>query len=314
MKGLLKLVLVAGILLVGCQGAAEPEIAAVATATAEVVAEATETAAPPTATATATPLPTETSAPTATATLEPTQTPSPTATATAEPPTETPLPANESEEVSYNGVSFTLSPAVAGEVTVDESGRFGDLAFLLVAGEPCQSSLGRGDIALTSIVAEIPWYLEDPVQMIEEAIATGTAAAGLPMWGANKVVEAQLAPLSFQNGSGFRSVLAGAQNLYPITNETLLYRFYGLTADGRYWVSVCFPVDAVGLPAAPADKSEGLILPYEPPEGDTAAQDAYTLAYNKEVQTYLNTLDETAFTPQLSELDAVVQSLIIERD
>lgn len=318
MKKLQVVMLIGGLwLVVGCQAPAEPEVTAEATMVAAEVAVEPTLMTEATVAPTATDVP-ATAAPPASPTSAVTVTPKPTLTATATlTPTATATPAGPTA-VSYGGVSFTLPAAVMGgilgEVTIDESGRFGDVAFLLVAGEPCQSNMGRGAISVTSLAEEVPWYLEEPVQMITAALEEEAAAQGLPMWGANKIVESQVARVDFQNGSGFRSILVGAQDIYPVTNEVLLYQFYGLTDDGNYWVDVCFPINAAGLPADPLDETEGLELPFAPPDGSGEAQADYILSYNQAVQAYLDRLAEEAFTPLLSELDGMVETILVERE
>ena len=55
--------------------------------------------------------------------------------------------------------------------------------------------------------------------------------------------------LKFENGSGVRYLTMYGQGFAPINNHDLFYSFQGLTADGRYWVSVIMPVNHPSLQA-----------------------------------------------------------------
>ena len=72
---------------------------------------------------------------------------------------------------------------------------------------------------------------------------------------------AQAKPLSFKNGHGVRYLTQVLTDFGPISNEGLFYYFQGITADGQYFLSASFPVNAEFLPA------NGLPDAVTPPDG-----------------------------------------------
>lgn len=92
----------------------------------------------------------------------------------------------------------------------------------------------------------------------------------------------QIRYLDFADGAGVRFVTRYAMETSPTTNEMIFYTFQGLTSDGRYYISVFYPITAKDLP-------------------ETAV-----------VLTTLNFLNRQAssdFRPDLARLDNMVKSL-----
>lgn len=113
----------------------------------------------------------------------------------------------------------------------------------------------------------------------------------------------RIAYLDFQNGSGVRYLVAHANELTPLTNTNLYYAYQGLTSDGRYVVSAYLPVQHPGLPH---DVSEV-------PELD----DYQTFAerYPDYMEAWLQLIGGAGageFTPDVSSLDRLIQSMRIE--
>lgn len=113
------------------------------------------------------------------------------------------------------------------------------------------------------------------------------------------MMHAQTAYLDFQNGSGVRYLTQFAQAVGPITNDELVYVFQGFTQDGEIYVVAIFPVNHPDLVGRPFSTSEGLFGP-----------DNFE-AYLEEVVGILDESESTGFTPQLGQLDALLQSLIV---
>lgn len=83
---------------------------------------------------------------------------------------------------------------------------------------------------------------------------------------------------------------------------TITYEFRGLSNNGRY-VEATFPVQVPGQTTA-------LPLAYIPPvNADEATLQAYDAQYLAQTADMLNALPVAAFTPSLSQLDALLQSL-----
>jgi hypothetical protein len=104
----------------------------------------------------------------------------------------------------------------------------------------------------------------------------------LPYLGAAQVLQAQPRFLDPVSGAGIRFVTFYAQDAIPITNDGLFYTYQGLTSDGRYRISLFYPIEAKDIPGSTS------------PEETTA---------------YLDGLTSADFTPSLDDLDAMVQSL-----
>jgi hypothetical protein len=126
---------------------------------------------------------------------------------------------------------------------------------------------------LINLVSERPLTLTD--------VLTGEIPV-LPSLGAAQVLRAQTNYLDPVSGAGVRFVTFYAQDASPITNDGLFYTYQGLTSDGRYRISLFYPIEAKDIPGVAS------------PEETTA---------------YLDGLTSADFTPSLDELDAMVRSL-----
>lgn len=114
--------------------------------------------------------------------------------------------------------------------------------------------------------------------------------------GAGSVIDAQLLPLAFQNGNGYRYLVTKSFSADPISSTGLTYMYQGITDDGKYFISFIMFVDAPFL------------APYI----------GQTLTTVEEFETYfqnVNNLVETSsgdqFTPSLTVLDELVSSIVI---
>lgn len=92
----------------------------------------------------------------------------------------------------------------------------------------------------------------------------------------------QIRYLDFADGAGVRFVTRYAMEASPTTNENIFYTFQGLTSDGRYYISVFYPITAKGLP-----ETEVILT----------------------TTNFLNRLAPADFTPDLAKLDDMLQSL-----
>lgn len=117
----------------------------------------------------------------------------------------------------------------------------------------------------------------------------------------------QFTDLDFQNGQGVRYISDSPvrQSIGVWTNETMGYYYQGLSDDGQFYISLFWPISTELLPdneaAAPVD-----IL-----NQASASQDSYD-QYTADLKTALNELGPADWTPNLTELDALVQSLSIQ--
>ena len=116
------------------------------------------------------------------------------------------------------------------------------------------------------------------------------------MAGAGSLIDAQLIPLAFRNGNGYRYLFTKSFSADPLTGTTLTYMYQGVTDDEKFFVSFIMSVDAPFL--------AGFI--------------GQTLTTPEEFETYYQTVNaqvESAtggqFAPSLIALDELISSIII---
>lgn len=114
--------------------------------------------------------------------------------------------------------------------------------------------------------------------------------------GAGSVIDAQLKPLSFKNGNGYRYLLTKSFSADPLSSTTITYMYQGVTSDEKYFVSFIMNVDApflaefIGQPLTTAEEFE---------------------TYYQNVNTLVDTTGGDQFSPSLIALDELVASVIV---
>jgi hypothetical protein len=93
----------------------------------------------------------------------------------------------------------------------------------------------------------------------------------------------------------------------PINNHDLFYHFQGFSADGNYYIVAILPVTAPAL-AETSDPGSAI------PSGGIAYPDINSSnpdfqSYYASITDLLNGTSPEAFTPPLSQLDALIQSM-----
>ena len=152
------------------------------------------------------------------------------------------------------------------------------------------------------------------VELMQTAIANGQLG-GFPTVGAAVLMQSQIRQLSFQNGSGFRGVVSRGQDGYWVNNESIVYDFHGLTDDGNYYVRVQIPVDWAYLIDSydlESNTNEDAILPDNLVPDSPDDNRANMMAYNQALEPLLDVAPDKEFTPDLSLLDALVQSILVD--
>jgi len=123
----------------------------------------------------------------------------------------------------------------------------------------------------------------------------------LPLFNKIQVMHAHIQYLDFNNGQGLRYLAEFSQGIVPINNNELMYTYQGLTNDGKYYVAAVLPVNHPSLP------TDGTVTGNEPSE---FTSDFPTYLAN--VVNDLNTQAANTFTPDLTQLDAMMRSLEIK--
>ena len=111
----------------------------------------------------------------------------------------------------------------------------------------------------------------------------------------------QVQYLDFKGGKGLRYLTEFDQAMMPVNNDELFYTYQGLTSDGKYYVAAVLPVNHPSLPL------DGKVTGNEPPEFT-----ANFPAYLANTVNGLNSQAANSFTPNLSDLDAMMMSIEIK--
>jgi hypothetical protein len=115
---------------------------------------------------------------------------------------------------------------------------------------------------------------------------------------------AQIKIIPFEGGSGVRVLTQYAQYAAPINNRELFYHFQGLTSDGEYYVIAILPITA---PLLAQDEKPDAAIPEGgvPIPADVGPNEVYYFSVTEK----LNSLAPDDFTPSLTILDALIQSI-----
>ena len=150
----------------------------------------------------------------------------------------------------------------------------------------------------------------EQIDRLQKILAGGTpmqeTLPTVPFFNAAQQIAAGIKIIPFQNGSGVRSLTQYAQYAAPINNRELFYHFQGLTSDGKYYVIAILPINA---PVLPEDEKPEATVPEGgvPIPADIGPNEVYYFSVTEK----LNSLSPDAFTPPLSALDALIQSMMI---
>lgn len=136
---------------------------------------------------------------------------------------------------------------------------------------------------------------------------TADQLPAVPFFNAAQVFASNIQTISFQNGSGVRFLTEYGQYPAPVNNHELFYQFQGFSADGEYYIVAIFPITAPGLGESSDPESAIAIggVAY-PKMGDPSDN---WKAYYAAAASLLDATPPDAFTPSLSQLDALIQSM-----
>jgi hypothetical protein len=146
-------------------------------------------------------------------------------------------------------------------------------------------------------------YMGQAADKMESFLQTqqvGESLPFLPLINAKQVMHPQTQDLDFKNGKGIRFLTMYSQGLVPINNQELIYTFQGLTGDGKYYIAAILPVTHPKLADDPRvnDLLTGVGSEYQ--------------NYISKTASLLDQEPGNSFTPDLSELDALIGSLEVK--
>ncbi len=199
---------------------------------------------------------------------------------------------------STGPAGFGMSPHILvtfdGEDPADvlaENGRrlyiFPNEAYQTVAGDPVINQVAR----LQELI-EVG-FGSDPMPLLPPP------SSFMDRW-------AQYLPVDFTQGAGVRYVSdsPARQQIGVWSNDVTAYYYQGLTEDGRFYLSLIWPVSTEALPATADDAPEDV-------KATATNPDTYD-AYKEATQETLNNLSSAEFDPQLDKLDALVASIQLQ--
>ena len=131
----------------------------------------------------------------------------------------------------------------------------------------------------------------------------------VPFYSAAQVFASNVQAISFQGGGGVRFLTQYAQYAAPVNNHELFYLFQGLSRDGAYYIIAIFPVT---VPVLAETSDAGAVLPADGvPYPDITNTDVGMQGYYTSITDLLNATSPDKFTPTLSQMDALIQSMLI---
>ena len=193
----------------------------------------------------------------------------------------------EGPNINYNGIRFTLDPAIGSrlyvfdDVTTIDGLTAHNTRFALTSEEYCQT-----------------WCLiVYPITDFTRAFGTFVFPPAGYRGGAAVIFKAKEISFSFQNGNGDRELETFGQDHYKVSNKSLKYVFRGYSADKQYGIFVQAPIHATNL----------LDVPPMMTTNGNSVQDI--LEYNQQAAQSMNALTPADFTPNIDLLDALVTSI-----
>lgn len=127
----------------------------------------------------------------------------------------------------------------------------------------------------------------------------------IPLPNAGQVMNAAVKYLDFGGGRGVRFLVAFAQDVSPISRDQVFYTYQGLTNDGKYYVSLQFPVTLAELPKDPFSGANKAVMDALN-SGDSKRGQT---AYETHVARTKKLLDGLTNDARLTKIDAFVKSL-----
>ena len=227
-------------------------------------------------------------------------------------------------KVSYNGISLSIDssldyalaaricPASAGDNQQMVNEAHPPYTQFFFPTYPRQNIDFQPEIRVYEVTGDLENYLF-PLNMLGDLQTVIDQHSEPVTWFDHAPLHARQAHLGFTNGAGVRSLVQYIQDRFFFTNNGLTYEFHGLTADGRYFVSVRYPLGAPFLMelAGPDPLTninpQAIAIPDWP--NSYEQQVPIVEAYNAEALSRLEQMSDGDALPNIALLDALVQSI-----
>lgn len=240
-------------------------------------------------------------------------------TAAAPQPTSTP----SGVSVSSNGAAFVIPGGLASDASISSTTEV-ELPYIYPSnGEmplhtvfhlnnyPIQGHRLEPEIMVFR-AAEYAQYTEKTAQIISNLQNLQyTAGQPVPETLKNGIFQGQVQTIRFQNGKGVRYLVQFDDAPLPANNRAIYYYFHGLTDDGQFYIQAFLPINA---PFLVADDQPTSITPADGVQFDwTDFNNGFEnfSAYREAINQKLGAADPTLFTPSLTDLDALIQSILV---
>ncbi len=226
--------------------------------------------------------------------------------------------------VSYENVSFVIPSGMASSANTETMTSVDTnssapweiapthLRFTLT-GYPLQGKFFEPQIYVypADEYAQVNSVASEQIERLKKALAGSPllkeTLPNVPFFNAGHIIAANIQLIKFQNGSGVRELTQYDQYPAPINNHELFYHFEGLTSDSKYYVIAILPVTAPILPEDEKPESSvpagGIPIPTSVGPNDT---------YYFSVTEKLNSQAPDSFTPSMTMLDALIQSILVK--
>jgi hypothetical protein len=218
-------------------------------------------------------------------------------------------PSAASVAVDVSGVADAVSLEVVASVPPSADApawaAMPEYTLLTLEGYPIADHLLQPQIFVFPVqglgVNEIAAQVSQSLQVLLQNHQVGESMPYLPLYNARQMIHPQVKYLDVQNGQGVRFVTWYSQGIVPINNHDLHYTYQGLTSDGQYYVAAVLPVNLPGLSANAQAMDD---LPSD-----------FATNYAQYVADTADMLDQQSagpYTPDLSKLDAMIQSIEVK--
>lgn len=211
-----------------------------------------------------------------------------------------------------SSVDFTLIPASSEEPDTPQHPTY--MKFTLNIPGNADDILVNGILYVFSVeqyrqIDSVTGDTGDMIDTLTKILETENTAAAdfeLPYWphvNAAQLFHSNVQMVNFKSGKGIRYLTMHVQDLSPILNEGLFYTFQGLTTDKLYYVSFSMRVSHPDLP----DTWDEYFADIEYSD----FYENYETSLEKD-RNLLNSSPGSMFNPQLTLIDQLVESIMID--
>ncbi|HEY3475901.1 MAG TPA: hypothetical protein VGK56_14920, partial [Anaerolineales bacterium] len=232
-------------------------------------------------------------------------------------------------QASYNGISFRIDPSLNhGLAARICSASTGEGEQIGIQAHPPYTEFffptySRGNVYFQPQIRvyEVTGDLQNysyPINVLDELKATLQQRPQPVTWFQHSPLHTREAYLDFGNGAGARGLIQYMQDVFFFSNNGLIYEFHGLTADGRYFINVRYPVsvpflmEIEGISLPPKNINQNAIPIAEWPNSYEQQRQVIE-AYNAEALQRFEQMSDSESFPDLAWLDQMVQSIQVSR-